>query len=98
MIEFYRDELWVISHRTIGELLGWDSLGGRLMKLDPASGAVLGSWGVGNLVWNSGWTSLPGRMQFFCCRRRGFSSRSVVCLIRLLHVQRMVLPTTCSFE
>ena len=37
------DELWVISHRSIGELLGWDSLGGRLMKVDPASGDVLGS-------------------------------------------------------
>ena len=42
-IEFYEDELWVITHRSIGELLGWDSLGGRLMKVDPASGAVLGS-------------------------------------------------------
>ena len=34
-IEFYEDELWIISHRSIGELLGWDSLGGRLMKVDP---------------------------------------------------------------
>ena len=34
-IEFYRDELWVITHRTIGELLGWDSLGGRIMRLEP---------------------------------------------------------------
>ena len=42
-IEFYRDELWVITHRTIGELLGWDSLGGRIMKVDPATGDVLGS-------------------------------------------------------
>jgi len=42
-IEFYRDELWIMTHRSIGELLGWDSLGGRLMKVDPASGAVLGS-------------------------------------------------------
>ena len=42
-IEFYEDELWIITHRSIGELLGWDSLGGRLMKVDPASGDVLGS-------------------------------------------------------
>jgi len=42
-IEFYRDELWIMTHRSIGELLGWDSLGGRLMQVDPASGAVLGS-------------------------------------------------------
>src|SRR4029079_11119561 len=42
-IEFYEDELWIISHRSIGELLGWDSLGGRLMKVDPARGGVLGS-------------------------------------------------------
>ena len=33
----------MITHRTIGELLGWDSLGGRIMKVDPASGDVLGS-------------------------------------------------------
>ena len=32
-----------MTHRSIGELLGWHSLGGRLMKVDPASGAVLGS-------------------------------------------------------
>jgi DNA-binding beta-propeller fold protein YncE len=41
--DFYEDELWLISHRTIGELLGWDSLGGRLMRVDPVTGEVLGS-------------------------------------------------------
>jgi sugar lactone lactonase YvrE len=41
--DFHDDELWLVSHRSIGELLGWDSLGGRLMRVDPTTGDVLGS-------------------------------------------------------
>ena len=41
--DFHEGELWMTGHRTIGELLGWDSLGGRLMRVDPATGEVLGS-------------------------------------------------------
>ncbi len=42
-IEFHGDELWVVTHRDIEEVLGYDSLAGRLMRVNPATGAVLGS-------------------------------------------------------
>jgi hypothetical protein len=45
----------------------------------------------------SGRTSPPGMLQFRYCRMQGFFSCSVTCLI-LLHIHRMILPTTCSFE
>ena len=42
-LEFAGDELWVVTHRDIGEVLGWDSLAARLMRIDPATGDVLAS-------------------------------------------------------
>jgi streptogramin lyase len=42
-IEFFADELWVVTHPNVDELLGWDALPGRLMRIDPESGDVLGS-------------------------------------------------------
>jgi DNA-binding beta-propeller fold protein YncE len=45
-----RGDLWAMTHRSIDEVLSFDSIAGRLMKLDPDSGAVLG------------WLPTPGHM------------------------------------
>lgn len=37
-----RGDLWAMTHRSIDEILAFDSLAGRLLKLDPATGEVLG--------------------------------------------------------
>jgi peptidylamidoglycolate lyase len=37
------DELWVVTYRSVSEILSYDSLAGRLMRLDASSGAVTGS-------------------------------------------------------
>jgi streptogramin lyase len=42
-IEFFGEELWVVTHRNIREVLSYDSLAGRLMRVDPTDGSVLGS-------------------------------------------------------
>lgn len=42
-LEFFGDELWVVTHRSIREVLSYDSLAGRLMRIDPSDGSVLGS-------------------------------------------------------
>jgi sugar lactone lactonase YvrE len=42
-IEFFGEELWVVTHRNIREVLSYDSLAGRLMRVDPNDGSVLGS-------------------------------------------------------
>jgi sugar lactone lactonase YvrE len=43
-------DLWAMTHRSIDEILSFDSIAGRLVKLDPASGAV------------DGWLATPGHM------------------------------------
>ena len=43
-------DLWAMTHRSIDEILTFDSLAGRLLKLDPVSGEVLG------------WLPTPGHM------------------------------------
>lgn len=35
-------DLWAMTHRSIDEILSFDSMAGRLVKLDPISGAVVG--------------------------------------------------------
>lgn len=35
-------DLWAMTHRSIHEILSYDSLAGRLLRLDPATGAVIG--------------------------------------------------------
>ena len=43
-IDFGDDgSLWVVTYRNTLELVAQDALGGRLMRLDPATGAVLAS-------------------------------------------------------
>lgn len=37
-----RGDLWAMTHRSIDEILAFDSMAGRLVKLDPDSGAVRG--------------------------------------------------------
>lgn len=41
---------WVTTYRDVGELIGWDSLGGRLFRLDPATWTVTASFEV-NAHW-----------------------------------------------
>jgi len=43
-------DLWAMTHRSIDEILSFDSIAGRLLKLDPVSGAV------------RGWLPTPGHM------------------------------------
>ena len=43
-------DLWAMTHRSIDEILTFDSYAGRLLKLDPSSGEVLG------------WLPTPGHM------------------------------------
>lgn len=43
-------DLWAMTHRSIDEILTFDSIAGRLLKLDPVSGEVLG------------WLPTPGHM------------------------------------
>jgi DNA-binding beta-propeller fold protein YncE len=38
-----RDELWIITHRDREENLAYDTLAGRIMKIDVATGKILGS-------------------------------------------------------
>ncbi|MEK7407597.1 MAG: peptidyl-alpha-hydroxyglycine alpha-amidating lyase family protein [Acidobacteriota bacterium] len=38
-----RDELWIITHRNNIENLTYDTLSGRIMRIDPATGNILGS-------------------------------------------------------
>jgi DNA-binding beta-propeller fold protein YncE len=38
-----RDEMWIITHRTNIENLTYDTLAGRIMKIDLATGRILGS-------------------------------------------------------
>ena len=45
-----RGDLWAMTHRSIHEILSFDCMAGRLMKLDPDTGAVLG------------WLPTPGHM------------------------------------
>ena len=45
-----RGDLWAMTHRSIDEILSFDSLAGRLLKLDPDTGAV------------NGWLPTPGHM------------------------------------
>jgi hypothetical protein len=37
------DEMWVITHRTNIENLTYDTLAGRIMKIDLATGRILGA-------------------------------------------------------
>jgi DNA-binding beta-propeller fold protein YncE len=37
------DEMWILSHRNNTENIAYDTLAGRLMKIDPETGRVLGS-------------------------------------------------------
>lgn len=41
---------WVTTYRDVGELIGWDSLGGRLFRLDPERWTVTGSFEL-NAHW-----------------------------------------------
>lgn len=43
-------DLWAMTHRTIHEILSFDSIAGRLVKLDPATGEP------------QGWLPTPGHM------------------------------------
>ena len=43
-------DLWSMTHRSIDEILSFDSVAGRLVKLDPVTGAV------------EGWLPTPGHM------------------------------------
>lgn len=43
-------DLWAMTHRSIDEILTFDSLAGRLLRLDPATGEVIG------------WLPTPGHM------------------------------------
>jgi sugar lactone lactonase YvrE len=45
-----RGDLWAMTHRSIDEILSFDSIAGRLVKLDPTTGAV------------AGWIPTPGHM------------------------------------
>ncbi len=38
-----KDELWIITHRNNIENLTYDTLAGRIMRIDPATGKILGS-------------------------------------------------------
>jgi hypothetical protein len=38
-----QDELWIITHRNNKENLSYDTLAGRIMRIDSASGKILGS-------------------------------------------------------
>jgi DNA-binding beta-propeller fold protein YncE len=38
-----QDELWMITHRDAVEIITYDTLAGRIMKVDLASGRILGS-------------------------------------------------------
>jgi len=38
-----KDELWIITHRNNEENLSYDTLAGRIMRIDVASGKILGS-------------------------------------------------------
>ncbi len=38
-----QDELWIITHRNNEENLSYDTLAGRIMRIDVASGKILGS-------------------------------------------------------
>jgi len=38
-----QDELWIITHRNNQENLSYDTLAGRIMRIDVASGRILGS-------------------------------------------------------
>jgi streptogramin lyase len=42
--------LWAMTHRSIDEILSFDSIAGRLVRLDPSTGAV------------EGWLPTPGHM------------------------------------
>jgi hypothetical protein len=48
--------------------------GGSAGSASSRAASSSAAGGVGNLLWNSGRTLLPGMMQFFFCSRRGFSS------------------------
>jgi DNA-binding beta-propeller fold protein YncE len=43
-------DLWAMTHRSIDEILSFDSIAGRLVQLDPSTGAVIG------------WLPTPGHM------------------------------------
>jgi DNA-binding beta-propeller fold protein YncE len=43
-------DLWAMTHRSIDEILSFDSIAGRLVKLDPATGVI------------EGWLPTPGHM------------------------------------
>ncbi len=38
-----KDELWIITHRSNIENLTYDTLAGRIMRIDPATGKILGA-------------------------------------------------------
>ena len=38
-----KGELWIVTHRNNAENLAYDTLAGRIMRIDPDSGAILGS-------------------------------------------------------
>jgi DNA-binding beta-propeller fold protein YncE len=38
-----KDELWIVTHRNNAENLAYDTLAGRIMRIDLESGAILGS-------------------------------------------------------
>jgi hypothetical protein len=38
-----QDEMWIITHRNNIENLTYDTLAGRIMKIDPATGKILGA-------------------------------------------------------
>jgi DNA-binding beta-propeller fold protein YncE len=38
-----KDELWIVTHRDKGENIAYDTLAGRIMRIDIASGKILGS-------------------------------------------------------
>ncbi len=43
-------DLWAMTHRSIDEIVSFDSMAGRLVRLDPTTGAV------------TGWLPTPGHM------------------------------------
>ncbi|MFB3827475.1 MAG: peptidyl-alpha-hydroxyglycine alpha-amidating lyase family protein [Bryobacteraceae bacterium] len=38
-----RDEMWIVTHRNNRENAVYDTLAGRIMKIDPATGRIIGS-------------------------------------------------------
>jgi hypothetical protein len=73
--------------------------GGSAGSASSRAASSSAAGGVGNLLWNSGRTLLPGMMQFFFCSLRGFSSSPTVCLIRLpLSKERSCPPHVRSNE